>query len=89
MVEFSNFYKCIEPEVICLKPEEQWSVDEFCELAADESWELDSMNEERLMALKHLFKRLIVPKEHWETIDYDKFLSIVKSKYQERLNEEE
>lgn len=30
----------------------------------------------------------IDPDEHWNDIEYAKFLAIVKSKHQERLNEE-
>lgn len=88
MVEFSPFSTLIEPDKSLIIPEEIWSESRFCELAALESWNVDEFTEEGYHALTQLFLRLIVPKEHWENISYDKFLKLVKQKYKERLNEE-
>jgi hypothetical protein len=76
-------------EIYNVNPDEQWTPEELCEAGANESWNIDEYSDEGYMALKHLFLRLVVPKEHWEDCPYDKFIAIVKSKYQERLNEEE
>lgn len=88
VIEFNEFYKCLDPKVFRLVPEEQWTEEQFLDLACEETLELDTIGEERILALKHLFFRLMVPKEHWGNCPEEKFISIVKSKYQERLNEE-
>ena len=68
--------------------DEQWTPDELCHLATSESWQTDEYSDEGYLALKYLFYRLMIPKDKWEAVDFNKFLSIVKLKYQERLNEE-
>lgn len=88
MTEFSLLAQSLPPELYTINPDEQWSVDELCETGTSESWNLDEFSEEGYMALKHLFLRTIVPKEHWRSITYEKFLGLVKEKYKERLNEE-
>jgi len=88
MVEFSPLCQCLPEILYNIDPDEQWTSDELCDAGASESWNLDEYSDEGYMALKHLFLRLVVPKEHWGEIGYEKFLSMVKLKYQERLNEE-
>lgn len=87
-VEFSPFGQCLPNELTFINPDIQWTSEELCRLAVDESWHKDEMSEEGYFALKTLFFRLMVPKEHWNDIDYDKFLRIVIDGYQKRLEEE-
>lgn len=82
-----RFGQCLPEELYNIDPD-KWTSDELCELATSESWNLDEYSDEGYMALKHLFMRLMIPKEHWNDVECDKFLSIVKLKYKERLNEE-
>lgn len=72
-LEFSPFAKIINSE-------EKWSDDELIELACSESWNKDEITEDGSLALKHLFFRIIVPKEHWNDCDYEKFVKLVKYK---------
>lgn len=86
-VEFSNF-AVIPDNLIMVNPDIQWTPNQLCQLAVDESWNLDEITEEGYIALKTLFFRLIVPKEHWSDVDYDKFLKIVLDKYHTILSED-
>ena len=87
-VEFSNFGTVISNDLIKMNPDIQWTSNQLCQLAVDESWNLDEMTEEGYFALKTLFFRMIVPKEHWDDVDYDKFLRIVLDKYHTILSED-
>lgn len=87
-VEFSNFGTVIPDDLITVNPDIQWTPNQLCQLAADESWNLDEMTEEGYFALKTLFFRLMVPKEHWNDVDYDKFLKIILDKYHTILSED-
>ena len=86
--EEPDFSLCLSREISEINPDEKWTPDGFVEAACSESWQKDEINEIDHIALKHLFFRTIVPKEHWRSITYDKFLGLVKEKYKERLNEE-
>jgi len=88
MVEFQQSCRYLTPELLRLNPETQWTPDELCYLATSESWQTDEYSDEGYLALKYLFYRLMIPKDKWEAVDFNKFLSIVKLKYQERLNED-
>lgn len=83
-----DFSLCVSSELADINPDEKWTIDEFIEAACSESWQTDEINEVDHIALKHLFFRLMVPKDHWKDCSYDKFIAIVKQKYKERLNEE-
>lgn len=82
-IQFSSFCAILPDDYINLNPDEFWTKDEFVNLAVDESWNADEFSEEGYIALKRLFYRLIVPKEHWEDCTYDKFLKLTKQKYME------
>lgn len=88
MVEFAQQCRYLTPELLRINPDEQWTPDELCHLATSESWQTDEYSDEGYLALKYLFYRLMIPKDKWESVNFNKFLSIVKLKYQERLNEE-
>lgn len=87
-VEFSPFGKCLPKELTFINPDIQWTSEELCRNAVDESWHKDEMSEEGYFALKILFFRIMVPKEHWNDVEYEKFLNIVQTKYRSRLEEE-
>lgn len=87
-IEFNPFGYVLRDELINFNPEEQWSQDEFIELAVDESWNLDELTEEGYIALKRLFYRIIIPKEHWGDCTYEKFLNLTKQRYMEQISEE-
>lgn len=87
-IEFCQLGKVLPSELIKLNPDIQWTPEEMCTEAASESWNKDEFSEEGYFALKSLFFRLLVPKEHWNDIDYDKFFRIVLDRYKSKLGED-
>lgn len=87
-VEFSPFGKLLKPEYATINPDIQWTPSELCDLAVTEAWNLDTMTEDGYLALKALFFRLTVPKEHWNDIDEDKFFRLVLNKYESILSDD-
>lgn len=83
-----DFSLVLSEELSQINPDIKWSLDEFVESACSESWQKDEINEIDHIALKHLFFRIIVPKDHWQDCTYEKFISLTKQKYKERLNED-
>lgn len=68
--------------------DDKFSDEEIVTLGTEEVWNKDEYSWEGYMALKQLFFKLMVPKEHWNDITFEKFQNIVKDKYQKRINEE-
>lgn len=85
-IQFNPMGMVLRDELINLQPENQWTDEEFIELAVDESWNRDEIFEEGYIALKRLFYRIIVPKDHWEDCTYEKFLRLTIQKYAEINN---
>lgn len=82
-----DFSLVLSKELSEIDPDKKWSLDQFIEAACSESWQKDEINEIDHIALKHLFFRIIVPKDHWKDCSYEKFISLTKQKYRE-INEE-
>lgn len=87
-IEFSPICKMLTDLQTNINPDIQWSSEEIVREAVDECWNLDEFSEEGYFALKLLFRRLMIPKEHWNDIEYKKFYGLVLDKYKERLNED-
>lgn len=83
-----DFSLVLSEELCQLNPDERWPIDEFIEAACSESWQTDEINAFDHVALKHLFFRIVVPKEHWQDCTYEKFVSLTKQRYMEQINEE-
>ena len=87
-VEFEQISYPLRPGLVDINPDYQWNVEDFIKLSVDECWNLAEITEEGYMSLKHLFYRIIVPKEHWDDCTYDKFLKLTKQRYMEQISEE-
>lgn len=86
--DFPPIAECLSEKYSTLNPNEQWSTDEFINNACSESWNLDEYTLEGYLALKHLFYRIIIPKEHWEECTFEKFVNLAKQRYMEQISED-
>lgn len=83
-----DFSLVVSNEISSIDPDLKWSQTELVAAACSESWQKDEINETDHIALKYLFFRLIVPKEHWNDCTFEKFVNLTKQRYMEQISEE-
>ena len=81
---WSLFLHILPEEWYNFEPDDLWTDEEFVKLAADESWNLDEMNEQGYCALKRMLYRIVVPKERWDDITKEEFFDLLYRKYKEQ-----
>lgn len=88
--ETSSFGQVLKEKMYAVEPED-FTVDDFVGMAADEAWNLDEFTSDGYIMLKNMLFRLLTNKKDWDNhvnpapIQMDEFREIVRKAYKKKL----